>query len=62
MDLYISIVIAAPMILLMLLIMLTVADLGMGLSVEQLSTAIVGVVVIINIVFLSFLHLKQPGY
>ncbi len=62
MDLYISIVIAAPMILLMLLIMLTVADLGMGLSVEQLSTAIVGVVVIINIVFLSFLHIKQPGY
>lgn len=62
MDLYISIVIAAPMILLMLLIMVSVADVGLGIGIGQLSMAIVGIVAIINIVFLTFLHLKQPGY
>jgi len=62
MDLYISIVIAAPMILLMLLIMISVAQVGMGMGIGQLSIAIVGIVAIINIVFLTFLHMKQPGY
>ena len=62
MDLYISIVIAAPMILLMLLIMISVAQIGLGFGINQLSIAIVGLVAIINIAFLAFLHIKQPGY
>lgn len=62
MDLYISIVIAAPMILLMLLIMISVSGINIGFSVDDLSIAIVGVVAIINLLFLSFLHFKQPGY
>ena len=62
MDLYISIVIAAPMVLLMLLIMISVSGISIGFSVKDLSIAIVGVVAIINLLFLSFLHFKQPGY
>ena len=62
MDLYISIVIAAPMILLMLLIMISVSGMSIGFGVAEMSLAVVGVVAIINIIFLSFLHFKQPGY
>ncbi len=62
MDIYISIVIAAPMILLMLLIMISVSGLQTGLSIAEMTLAIIGVVGIINILFLAFLHLKQPTY
>lgn len=62
MDIYISIVIAAPMILLMLLIMISVSGIQTGFSVNQLTIAIIGIVAIINILFLTFLHLKQPTY
>ena len=62
MDLYISIVIAAPMILLMLLIMISVSGMSIGFGIAEMSLAVVGIVAIINIIFLSFLHFKQPGY
>jgi len=62
MDIYISIVIAAPMILLMLLIMIAVSGISVGLGVMQMTIAIIGIVAIINILFLTFLHMKQPGY
>ena len=62
MDIYISIVIAAPMILLMLLIMISVSGIQTGFSVNQMTIAIIGIVAIINILFLTFLHLKQPTY
>jgi pilus assembly protein TadC len=63
MDIYISIVIAAPMILLLLLIMISVSGIDVGgLSLDQLTLAVVGMVFLINILFLTFIHLKQPGY
>jgi len=62
MDIYISIVIAAPMILLMLLIMISVSGLQSGLSIGEMTTSIIGIVAIVNILFLTFLHLKQPSY
>ena len=60
MDLYISIVIATPMILLMILMMVSVAGIQTGFSPEQLAIAVIGIVVIVNGLFLTFLHLKQP--
>ncbi|MDP4039470.1 MAG: type II secretion system F family protein [Candidatus Pacearchaeota archaeon] len=62
MDLYISIVIATPMILLMVLMMVAVSGIKTGFSPQQMTIAIIGIVTIINILFLTFLHLKQPAY
>ncbi len=62
MDLYISVVIATPMILLMLLVVIAVAKVQTGFNANQLTITIIGVVAIVNILFLSFLHLKQPVY
>ncbi len=62
MDLYISVVIATPMILLMLLVVIAVAKVQTGFNANQLTITIIGIVAIVNILFLSFLHLKQPVY
>ena len=61
MDLYISVVIATPMILLMILMMVSITGIG-GFSTQTLGVAIIGAVVIVNILFLTFLHMKQPAY
>ena len=63
MDIYISIVIAAPMIFLMLFVIMgsTGSLVGyLGLSVDALSALIILGIVFINIAFLVFLKLKQP--
>lgn len=62
MDMYISIVIATPMILLMVLMMISVSGIQTGFSAGQMAVAIIGIVAIVNILFLTFLHLKQPTY
>ncbi len=62
MDLYISVVIATPMILLMLMVIIAVSKVQTGFNPAQLNTAIIGIVVIVNILFLTFLHMKQPTY
>jgi len=59
MDIYISIVIAAPMILMILLMMMKMSGLGVSLSTGTITLIIVGAVAIINVVFLTFLHLKK---
>jgi len=61
-DIYISIVIAAPMIFLLLLIMMTVSGINIGLTPFQISVIAVLMIAILNIVFLVFLHAKQPSY
>lgn len=61
MDIYISVVIAAPMILMLLIIMMKISGLGISLSSSMISLIMVLGVSMINIVFLTFLHLKQPG-
>jgi len=64
MDIYISIIIAAPMILMLLLTILNVAmpSLMFGISTLEASLIVVAVIALINILFLMFLHLKQPPY
>jgi len=60
MDIYISVVIAAPMIFMLLLIMMKISGLGIDLSTSMISLLMVLGVTGINILFLTFLHLKQP--
>ncbi len=62
MDLYISVVIATPMILLMLMVIIAVSKVQTGYNPGQLNIAIIGIVAIVNILFLAFLHMKQPAY
>ena len=60
MDIYISVVIAAPMIFMLLLMMMKISGLGLALSTSMISLIMVLGVSMINIVFMTFLHLKQP--
>ena len=60
MDIYISIVIAAPMILMLLVMMIKVTGLGIELSTGMLTFIVILIVSFINIIFLTFLYLKQP--
>jgi len=59
MDIYISVVIAAPMIFMLLLIMMRVSGLGIALSTSMISLIMVLGVSVVNIIFLVFLQLKQ---
>ncbi len=61
MDIYISIVIAAPMILLMLFVIM--GSTGMyflGLTTEVMSVLIILAIIVLNIGFIVFLRMKQP--
>jgi archaellum biogenesis protein FlaJ (TadC family) len=61
MDIYISIVIAAPMILLMLfVIMASTGMYFMGLTPDVMSILIILILITLNVLFLVFLKLKQP--
>jgi len=59
MDIYISVVIAAPMILMLLLMMMKISGLGLSASVPTITMVMILGVTVINILFLSFLHLKK---
>ena len=59
MDIYISVVIAAPMILMLLLMIMKIGGLGLSLSNAAITTIIVTSVTMINILFLVFLQVKQ---
>jgi pilus assembly protein TadC len=61
MDVYISILIAAPLVLMMMFIVMNVAGLGMGgLSITMLLMLSVVAIVVVNIVFIVVLNFKQP--
>jgi flagellar protein FlaJ len=62
MDIYISVVIATPMILMLLLMMISVTGTNIGLGPSQIGLIIVGVIALINVFFLFFLNIKQPSY
>ncbi|MBN2880421.1 type II secretion system F family protein [Candidatus Woesearchaeota archaeon] len=59
MDMYISIVIAAPMILMLLMMIMKISGLGVSLSVGGISLLTILGVTVINIIFMTFLHLKK---
>ena len=64
MDIYISLVIATPMILLLLLVMISVSGFGVGgqLGIGGMTFIIVVLVAGINVIFIWLLGLKQPAY
>jgi flagellar protein FlaJ len=61
-DVYISIVIAAPMVFLLLLIMMSISGFQVGLTSFQLSLIAVLTIAALNIIFMVFLQVKQPAY
>ena len=61
MDVYISILIAAPLVLMMMFIVMNVAGLGMGgLTIEALLILSVVGIAIVNVFFIVILNFKQP--
>ncbi|MFQ5531362.1 MAG: type II secretion system F family protein, partial [Candidatus Nanoarchaeia archaeon] len=60
MDIYISVVIAAPMVIMLLLLVMKISGLGIGVSTGMITLIMILGVSMINIIFLTFLHLKQP--
>lgn len=60
MDVYISILIAAPLVLMMMFIVMNVAGLGIGLSISSLLFISIGIIILANIIFLIVLNFKQP--
>jgi len=61
MDVYISILIAAPLVLMMMFIVMNVAGLGMaGLGITTLLMLSIVGIVIVNIIFIVVLNFKQP--
>lgn len=61
MDVYISILIAAPLVLMMMFIVMNVSGLGMaGMSIMTLLVLSVFGIVIVNIIFIVILNAKQP--
>ncbi|MGD9275991.1 MAG: type II secretion system F family protein [Candidatus Pacearchaeota archaeon] len=61
MDIYISVVIAAPMILMLLVILIKISGLGIALSTSVITLIMILGVSMINVLFLTFLYLKQPS-
>ena len=62
MDVYISILIAAPLVLMMMFIVMNVAGLGMGgLTITNLLFLSVLGLILVNIIFLAVLNAKQPN-
>jgi flagellar protein FlaJ len=61
MDIYISVVIAAPMILMLLLVVMQISGLGFSLTTGMITLIMVSGVTVINFVFLTFLYLKQAN-
>jgi len=60
-DIYISVVIAAPMIFMLLLVMISLSGIGpSGLGINALTLIMISAVAFINIIFLTVLHIKQP--
>lgn len=63
MDIYISLVIATPMILLLLLVMISVSGIRIGgLGIGGMTFIIIVAVAGINVIFIWLLSLKQPNY
>ncbi|MEK6926946.1 MAG: type II secretion system F family protein [Nanoarchaeota archaeon] len=62
MDLYITIVIAAPMILLLIFVLLGITDFGPSLSPQLMTFILILVIAVMNVIFLAVMRLKQPTY
>lgn len=62
MDIYISLVVAAPMVMSLLLVLMNIGIMNIGISKELLTFFMVGGIAIINILFIMLLNIRQPPY
>lgn len=62
MDIYIAVVIAAPMILMIVLILILKFNIIPGVSALKLTALMIAVIALINLVFITIIHIKQPNY
>jgi len=62
MDIYISVIIAAPMIFMLLFMLMSITGMSIGISISGLTTIMLSAISLINILFLVFVHLRQPSY
>lgn len=61
MDVYISVLITAPLILVMLIVIMSLTNLKFGsFSTDSMLTFSIALVAIVNVIFLVFLQVKQP--
>jgi flagellar protein FlaJ len=60
MDIYISVLVTAPLILVMLIVIMTATGFDIGLTPSFLLSASIVVVALLNVFFLIFLQIKQP--
>ncbi len=60
MDIYISILIAAPLVLMMLFIIMSVSGWGLNIGLSSLLFLTISGVVFVNIIFLIVMQIKQP--
>ena len=60
MDIYVSIIIAAPMIFMLMMVMMQVSGLGVSLTPSMITLIIVVSVTMMNFIFLLILHLRRP--
>jgi flagellar protein FlaJ len=62
MDIYISVVIAAPMILMLVVVMMSLSGLNLPFTPGEINIITIAAIALINLVFLMFLRFKQPIY
>jgi Flp pilus assembly protein TadB len=62
MDIYISLVIAAPMVLSLLLVLMNIGVMNIGIPMSLLNILMIGGIALINVIFIIFLNLKQVNY
>jgi flagellar protein FlaJ len=62
MDIYISVVIAMPMILMLVLVIMSVSGINIGLSPMTMAVGIVFLIAVVNFIFMGVLQAKQPAY
>lgn len=60
MDIYISVLITAPLILMMVFVVIQLTNMSVGLSANVLFILVISFVAIANLIFLFVLHTKQP--
>jgi len=59
MDIYISMLIAAPMILMLLLMIMKISGMGISMSISTIGLLVTLGVVVVNAIFMAYLHTKK---
>lgn len=62
MDIYISVVIAAPMILMLVVVMMSLSGLQLPFTPGEINLMTISAIALINLIFLALLKFKQPSY